>query len=398
MCRSIPELARSLAAARDDGNLCSGGLPPSHLDSAIRDRHYSIRSQRSVWLILLAVLPCTRFALAAPIAPPPSGKLYHGFYFGGIGTNTHDPSEHDVTAADVARYEQAVGARTTWVYFSANWFESRDFPVAICNWVRDLGKISYVRLMLRSDVDQKHSEKTFTLRKIIAGNFDDDLRAWARGARNFGSPILIEWGTEPNGKWFSWNGKWNGGAKKGPQEYIAAYRHIVDLIRGEGAGNLQWVWHVNWLDEPERTWNAFKNYFPGENYCDWVALSAYGPTTPLTRDGSESFRFKMREAYPRLTKLAPNKPILIAEFGCDLHNKHRDAAGWAKAALDDLFSGRWPAIVGFCWWNEGWQNDNLKRHDSDMIVLHDRELTRVFRDELTQHRDKIQETAVIASQ
>src|SRR5438094_7237504 len=151
-------------------------------------------------------------ALAGPIAPPPSGKLYHGFYFGGIGTDTHDPSEHDVTAADVVGYELAIGAKTTWVYFSANWFESRDFPVAICNWVRDLGKIPYVRLMLRSDVDQKHSDKTFTLKKIIAGNFDDDLRAWARGAKNFGSPILIEWGTEPNGKWFSWNGKWNGGA------------------------------------------------------------------------------------------------------------------------------------------------------------------------------------------
>ena len=342
-------------------------------------------------------MSCTGLTLAAPIASPPSGKLYHGFYFGGIGTDAHDPSEHDVTVGDVTRYEQALGTKTTWVYFSANWFESRAFPVAICEWVRDLGKIPYVRLMLRSDVDQKHSEKTFTLKKIIAGHFDDDVRAWARDAKNFGSPILVEWGTEPNGKWFSWNGKWNGGAKEGPREYIAAYRHIVDLMRGEGAANLQWVWHVNWLDEPERKWNAFENYFPGENYCDWVALSAYGPTTPTTRDGTESFRFKMREAYPRLTKLAPNKPIIIAEFGCDLHNKHRDAAGWAKAALDDLFSRRWPAIIGFCWWNEGWQNDNFKRHDSDMIVLHDRELTGVFHDELAQHADKIQETAIIAS-
>jgi hypothetical protein len=51
-----------------------------------------------------------------------------------------------------------------------------------------------VRLMLRSDVDQERSEKTFSLRKIIAGEFDADLRAWARDAKNFGSPILIEWG------------------------------------------------------------------------------------------------------------------------------------------------------------------------------------------------------------
>jgi beta-mannanase len=265
----------------------------------------------------------------------------------------------------------------------------------MCGWIRDLKKVPYIRLMLRSDVDQRHSEKTFSLGKIIAGDFDVDLRAWAHEAKNFGSPILIEWGTEPNGNWFSWNGKWNGGAKEGPARYVVTYRHIVDLMRAEGADNLQWVWHVNWFDEPEQKWNRFENYFPGESYCDWVALSAYGPTTPTTRDGTESFRFKMRDAYPRLIKIVPNKPIIIAEFGCDLHNRHVDAAYWAKLALEDLFSNRWPAIIGLCWWNEGWQNDDHKKHDTDMIILHDVDLTRVFRDEFAQHADKIQETLLI---
>jgi hypothetical protein len=333
-------------------------------------------------------------AESARIPPPPSGKLYHGFYWGGVGTDTHDPTEHDVTPADVARYEQAVGAKTAWVYFSCNWFESRKFPAAMSNWIRDLGKIPYLRLMLRSDVDQRHGEKTYSLEKIIAGDFDVDLRTWAREAKAFGSPVLVEWGTEPNGNWFGWNGKWNGGAIEGPKRYIAAYRHIVDLMRSEGADNLTWVWHVNWLDEPERKWNAFENYFPGDNYCDWVALSAYGPTTPLTRDGTESFAFKMREAYPRLTKLAPGKPVVIAEFGCDLHNRRVDVVRWTRTALEDLFSNRWPAIVGFCWWNEGWQNDDHKKHDTDMIILHDVDLTRAFRDEFAQHADKIQEKPI----
>jgi len=354
----------------------------------------AIFSYRSLlWLVCAASL----HAESARIAPPPPGKLYHGFYWGGVGTDTHDPTEHDVAPADVARYEETVGKKTTWVYFSNNWFESRRFPVAMCRWIRDLGKIPYVRLMLRSDVDQRHAEKTFSLQKIIAGEFDIDLRAWAREAKAFGSPMLIEWGTEPNGNWFSWNGKWNGGAKEGPKRYVAAYHHIVDLMRSEGADNLTWVWHVNWLDEPELTWNAFENYFPGGNYCDWIALSAYGPTTPAMRDGSESFAFKMREAYPRLTKLAPGKPIIIAEFGCDLHNRHIDVVRWTQSAFEDLFSNRWPAIVGFCWWNEGWQNDDHKKHDTDMIVLHDVDLTRVFRDEFAQHADKIQEMPVFSN-
>src|SRR5437870_4972146 len=232
---------------------------------------------RCICRFLFGLLCVAQFqAEATGISAPPPGKLYHGFYWGGTGTDEHDPSEHDVTPADVTRYEQTVGKRTAWIYFSDNWFESRKFPAAICTWIRDLGKVPYVRLMLRSDVDQRHSEKHFSLQKIIAGDFDADLRAWAGEAKNFGSPILVEWGTEPNGNWFGWNGHWNGGAGEGPRRYVAAYRHIVDLTRREGAGNLQWVWHVNWLDQPERKWNALENYFPGDSYCDLLALSAYG--------------------------------------------------------------------------------------------------------------------------
>src|SRR5437867_2452462 len=62
------------------------------------------------------------------VAPPPAqGKLYHGFYWGGVGTNNHDPTEHDVTPADVARYERAVGKRTAWIYFSDTGLSLEDF-------------------------------------------------------------------------------------------------------------------------------------------------------------------------------------------------------------------------------------------------------------------------------
>src|SRR5437016_11779701 len=112
-------------------------------------------------------------------------------------------------------------------------------------------------------------------------------------------------------------------------------------MSAESAGNLQWIWHVNWLDETERTWNRFENYFPGENYCDWVALSASGPTTPTMHDGTESFAFKIREAYARLTRLAPGKPMIMAEFGCDLQNRHVNVAHCARQALEDSFSSHW---------------------------------------------------------
>ena len=324
-----------------------------------------------------------------PVAPPPAGKLYQGVYLDEPASG-HDPTEHDVTAADVTRFEETLNTKTAWVFFSNNWFESRKFPRTTCDWIRGLGKIPYVRLMLRSDAEQDRAEKIFTLANILGGKFDDDLKAWARDAREFGSPLLVEWGTEPNGKWFSWNGKWNGGAQEGPARFVATYRHIVDLMRTEGAPNVLWVWHVNWLDQPAAKWNQFENYYPGENYCDWVGLSAYGPLTPRAVDGTESFRFKMATAYPRLIKIAPGKPIVIAEFGCALHHRKVDASEWARNALEDLFSGRWPAVIGFCWWNESWENDDSRKDDTDMNILHDAGLTKAFREQLVKHADKLQ--------
>ena len=353
-----------------------------------------VRAMLWVRAIVLALFAASSARGAELVVSPPTGKLYQGLYFDEPATG-RDPTENDITEANVARFEQTLGTKAAWIYLSNNWFESRKFPRAACDWIHGLGKVPYVRLMLRSDAEQNRPEKLFTLANLLAGKFDDDLRAWAREAKAFGSPILIEWGTEPNGSWFPWNGKWNGGAKEGPRRYVEAYRHLVGLMRGEGADNLQWIWHVNWLDQPEAKWNRFENYYPGADYCDWVALSVYGPLTPRAVDGTESFRFKMRTAYPRLTRLAPGKPIVIAEFGCDIHHRRVDASEWAKSALEDLFSGRWPAVIGFCWWNESWENDDVRKHNTDMNILHDDRLIKVFREELAKHAGAVQETPII---
>ena len=105
----------------------------------------------------------------------------------------------------------------------------------------------------------------------------------------------------------------------------------------------------------------------------------------------------MEEAYPRLIKLAPGKPIIIAEFGCDLHHRKVNAGQWAEAALDDLLSGRWPAVTGFCWWNESWENDDTAAHNSDMNILHDAALTKVFRAEFARHSEQVQEAPIVGA-
>src|SRR5438270_8556278 len=98
--------------------------------------------------LLFLICSVTLNAQGVPVATPPAGKLYHGFYWGGVGTDEHDPSEHDVTPTDVAKYEQAVGKQTAWIYFSDNWFASRKFTAVMWGWTWVCKEVLLIRLIL----------------------------------------------------------------------------------------------------------------------------------------------------------------------------------------------------------------------------------------------------------
>ncbi len=315
---------------------------------------------------------------------PPPGSLYHGVYPGGI-----TGEESDLTINDLRFYEETVGKTAVWVYFSHNWYEGREFPLETVTWIREAGSIPYIRMMLRSSAEQDRAEPLFTPQAILDGQFDEDLHAWCAAARDFGTPLLAEYGTEMNGEWFSWNGVWNGGGATdgygsadqpdGPERFRDAYRHIIQTCREAGADNITWVFHVNADDWPVAEWNRFENYYPGDEWIDWVAVSVYGAQTPED-DYWDSFSGYMDSAYARLDQLAPDKPIILAEFGVTKNNPLGDQALWARAALEDLTSFRWPRLIGFSWWNEWWQNDDIPAHDTTMRVQDNPELAAVFQE------------------
>jgi hypothetical protein len=310
--------------------------------------------------------------------------LYHGVYPGGI-----TGEESDLTLADLRSYEETVGKTAVWVYFSDNWYEGRAFPLATVTWIRAAGSLPYIRLMLRSSAEQDQEEPIFKLQNIIAGDFDDDLQAWCAGARDFGSPLLAEYGTEVNGKWFSWNGAWNGAGKPdgygdpgqpdGPERFRDAYRRIIRICRESGADNITWVFHANNGDWPEESWNRLENYYPGDEWIDWLAVSVYGAQTPQD-DYWDEFRPGMDEVYARVRALAPDKPVILAEFGVARGNPLGDQAAWARAALADITSPRYPGLIGFSWWNEHWQNDENPAHDTTMRVQDNLDLAAVFQE------------------
>jgi len=191
-----------------------------------------------------------------------------------------------------------------------------------------------------------------------------------------------------NGWWYPWNGYWNGGGETkgygdpalpdGPERFRDAYRHIIDIMRKAKVYTIIWVFHVNYNDWPNEEWNRFENYYPGDDYIDWLAVSIYGAQQP-TGNQWPGFSELMDPAYRRLEKLSRTKPFIVSEFGVSANSTGGSQALWAQHALEALTSGRWPRMMGFAWWNAAWQNDVNPQHDTTMRVQDNPSLAAVFK-------------------
>ena len=383
-----------------------------------------IGNRLGIGIGVLVVMACVAQAQTTleKIAPPPKGKLYHGVFPGKAAPD----SPEQIIADDVDSYYRQAGKDVAIVQFYNDWEKSPKFPRETVQWIADRGSVPHIRLTLppieRSATD---SRARFELDSIIQGHWDGSLKLWAQEAKSHRKPLIVEFGTECNGHWFHWCGVKNGGGvlegfgdpklPDGPERFVRAYRHLIDLIRDDvGAANITWLFHVNYHDDPNEPWNHFENYFPdnaglypkpagGRGYVDWLAVSCYGPQKPLSSDDPATFAALLDDVYPRLHKLAPGKPIYVAEFGCTsgYAENHPMAARfspgvWATDALAALFqAGRWPDVIGFSWWNSSWKNDCRPENDSNMRLESTYVLSSAFRTALEQHKANVVEYPVI---
>jgi len=124
---------------------------------------------------------------------------------------------------------------------------------------------------------------------------------------------------------------------------------------------------------------VFGIIFPGAELLRLVALALWTDHTYDARWHGE-FGFKMRGPIRALVKLRW-QPIIHRRFGCDLRNREltrQNGRSGARRSLLKSMAGR----NRFLLVERRMANDDNKKHDTDMIILHDRDLTRVFRDDL----------------
>jgi len=287
-------------------------------------------------------------ASSVKVVPPPSG-IYHSAFpdFGG--------AENRVSAARLSAFTTLAGKPLTWAYFSQNWMDGIKFPAASVATIRANGSIPFIRMMPRSTWNEGGPDPVYSLQNIANGQFDAALAQWARDARDSRQPLMVEFGTEVNGDWFPWNGRWNGGAA-GPALFQASYRHIVDIFRAQGANNITWVFHVDAQPSPATRWNTMAAYYPGDDYIDWIGVSVYGPQEP--GEDWQTFTEVLDSAYAELAAISPAKPLALLEFGVTEGIPGHDKAAWISDALAAIKGGRYPRLKAVSYWHEKWRNDN----------------------------------------
>ena len=183
------------------------------------------------------------------------------------------------------------------------------------------------------------NQPAYSLARITAGDFDGYISQWGQSLAAWGKPVMLRFAHEMNGNWYPWAEGVNGNQAG---DYVAAWRHVHDVVAATGASNVQWVWSPN---VPYWGSTDLAGLYPGPGYADIVALDGYNWGTSQTWSSWVSPVDLLGPGISQLRTVAPGKPVLIAETASS-------ELGGSKAAWNtDLVSylAAQPDVMGFVW-------------------------------------------------
>lgn len=218
--------------------------------------------------------------------------------------------------------------------------------------VSDSGRIPTITWEPWSELGDS-TDMTYSPDTIIAGTHDAYIQSWADGLKTYGLPIYLRPMHEMNGQWYPWSAVNNNGNT--PVEYVAAWKHIVDIFDAAGATNVKWVWSVNNIDYPAS--NTMEQYWPGSSYVDVMGIDAYNCGQTL---GWKTFEELVKPAYDRLAVLDATLPIWVNETGtCEPNANVANSAGKTKGGwLMDIFNiTSMPRLDSIVFFNEPQAHD-----------------------------------------
>ena len=236
------------------------------------------------------------------------------------------------------KFEVETGKKAAMIMFYMDW--RGNFPTSDCLNIVEYGAIPHVTWepwIIGEDV--------LYLDNILNGEWDSYIEQWAQSAKEFKYPFFLRVGHEMNGNWYPWSGYQN---DKDPKKFVAAYKHIYDIFKEVGADNAIWIWCPMDTEVPHSKWNYYTNYYPGDEYVDWIGLDGYNWGNTQNWSHWTSFRSIFKKRYDEIVELYPSKPIMIGEFGSA--QRGGDKAQWIKDAFT-LIKEEMPQLKAIVWFN-----------------------------------------------
>jgi mannan endo-1,4-beta-mannosidase len=179
-----------------------------------------------------------------------------------------------------------------------------------------------------------------SLTDIARGRYDQYLDAYASAVRDFGQAVIIGFAHEPNGSWYPW-----GLGHVSPATWIAAWQHVVNVFRQEGADNVIWLWTVNSQGPDGPMAGA---WWPGSSYVTWIGIDGY-----YTKPG-DTFGSVFGTVLGEVRGFG--KPIIISETAVG------PGTGDQTAGIANLFAGlRASRLLGLIWFDVAQDNGQYRQ-------------------------------------
>lgn len=289
----------------------------------------------------------------APVIPP---SVYWGAWISGKTYGLPSDPPWDMTAVDL--FESHAGKKISILHFGIPWYRSGHWPSgyypfipSLFDRVRTRGIIPLVDWgSWDIDANSKTDQPSFALSRITRGDHDAYIKQWAVDAKAWGYPLFLRFNWEMNGTWYPWSESRNTNA---PGQFVTAWRHVHDIFKQTGATNVTWVWCPN-TEYPAGL--PLERLYPGDDYVDWVCADVYNSGThPSKPDSWKSFDQVFNPTYAHLIKIAPSKPMMIAELGStEVGGTKSD---WVDDALTTQLSTTYSRIKAVLWFN--WNADDM---------------------------------------
>jgi hypothetical protein len=210
-------------------------------------------------------------------------------------------------------------------------------------------------------------DRNWNLDSIIDGDHDNYLTTFAQQVATFDHTVLLRWGHEMNLIEYSWAGYCNG---QDTGKFITAYQHIVDIFREQGADNVLWIWSPNYQSWPPEPWNDMHNYYPGDDYVDWIGIVGYNWGASRSDSGYRwaTFDYLFGDVLEDMATRYPDKPVMLADYA-SVEDDGGDKAEWITDAFAQM--GNHSNLKAVVWhnYNPAWYDGVYFRVDSSSDAL-----------------------------